>query len=352
LTRLKNTPLPNVGFRFARILLILSLAFLPYLAIGDFQHGHVLAGYAKCVVVLVCGVGYYLSKNENNHYIVRFGVASSLFLMASIGAVSKLDSFYGLVWAPVLPLLFCFLIGIRYGITYTLFYLIVFSGSYFSFEYFNNIPAIDIGLWSQTVVAYLFVLVVTVLFQKETQKDEKHLKNVAKFDFLTQLLNRRGFVPRMEEEVSRVSRYGGNLSIIIGDIDNFKFVNDQYGHSAGDTLLVEFSDLLLQHTRSSDVVARWGGEEFIILAPNTDLNACTELAEKLRLCISKNEFSVGNRITSSFGVTQYLASESQDVFLNRADGYLFEAKQFGKNRVVNKPPIIDRSDVIPPVAVA
>ena len=349
---MSHDPLPNVGFRFARILLILSLVFLPFIAASDYLHGYILPAVAKGVVILVCLVSFYFSQNEKYQQLVRFGVASSLLLMATVGVFYKLDSNLGLMWVPVLPLLFCFLIGIRLGTIYTLIYFFAYLISYFAFEKLHDITPIDFSVWLLTLLAYVFVLVVTVLFQKEIEKEQQYLRDAAKYDYLTRILNRRGFMPRIEEEVARVNRYGGRLSLIMVDIDDFKGVNDKFGHSAGDSLLVSFAHLLTHHTRTSDLVARWGGEEFVVLAPNTSLKACEELAEKLRACVADNEFSSVGHVSSSFGVTQYQAGESWSDFLNRADNYLFEAKQSGKNQVVAK---VDKAgDVqnLPPTIVA
>ena len=329
-----QNPLPDVGYRFARILLILSLVFLPVLAVNDFQHGYVYPAIAKCIVILICAIGYYLCKQERNQKLVRYGVASALLIMATVGAVYKLDGYNGQMWVPVLPLLFSFLVGVRSGNIFSAIYLLVYSMSYFSFEKLHGVAPIEFEFWSMAVIAFIFVLVVTALFQKEIQKDKKHLSDVAKFDFLTQLLNRRGFVPRIEEEVSRVDRYPGDLSIIVSDIDSFKLVNDNFGHGVGDKLLAEFAQILLAHTRSSDLVARWGGEEFVVLAPNTEMTACLDLAEKLKSVVEEHSFKDVGHITSSFGVTQFQQSEDWSEFFDRADTNLLKAKHAGKNRVV------------------
>ena len=337
-----QNPLPDVGYRFARILLILSLVFLPILALNDFQHGYVYPAIAKCIVILICAIGYYLCKQQQNQKLVRYSVASALLIMATVGAVYKLDGYNGQIWVPVLPLLFSFLVGVKSGSIFSAIYLLVYSISYFSFEKIHGVTPIEIEFWSMAVVAFIFVLVVTALFQKEIQKDKKHLSDVAKFDFLTQLLNRRGFVPRIEEEVARVGRYSGDLSIIVADIDNFKLVNDNFGHGVGDKLLAEFARILLTYTRSSDLVARWGGEEFVILAPNTEMCACLDLAEKLKSVIEQHSFTDVGHITSSFGVTQYKQSEGWSEFFDRADTNLLKAKHAGKNRVIGcvKPGVV------------
>lgn len=334
MTRFNHNSLPDVGFRFARMLLLLSLIFLPFLAFVDYQNGYVLPSFAKCVVILVCLFAFYLSKNEKNQRLIRLGVAFSLLTMSIVGAWTKLDTFSGLIWVPVLPLLFCFLVGIRSGATFSCMYLSAYLLSYGVFESVHGVTPVEFKIWATSVAAFIFVLIVTILFQKETYRFEKHLMDAADFDFLTQIYNRRGFMPRIEGEIERVNRYGGNLSIIIADIDNFKKVNDTYGHTVGDTLLKDFSDLIVQLTRTNDVVARWGGEEFIILASGTALNECLELAEKLRFHIEKSQLLPRGQVTSSFGVAQYQGGEPLHSFLDRGDKCLFQAKHSGKNKVV------------------
>jgi diguanylate cyclase (GGDEF)-like protein len=118
------------------------------------------------------------------------------------------------------------------------------------------------------------------------------------------------------------------------DIDHFKTINDTWGHLVGDQVLIELVRVVSRHVRTADVLARWGGEEFVILLPQSRLDQAQQLAEKLRRLISETPFDPVGRITSSFGVTEYHPPETADAWLDRADRALYRAKTDGRNRVV------------------
>ncbi len=160
----------------------------------------------------------------------------------------------------------------------------------------------------------------------------------AAHDPLTNLWGRRHFNEILRQEVETSNRYGQALSLVILDIDDFKFVNDGHGHNAGDVILKEFAAVLKNNQRGSDVYARWGGEEFLVLMPGTSLNEAIITAERLRKAIENSPFSYVRKMTSSFGVAEYKSESENDSFnkmLQRADRALYQAKQKGKNCVVS-----------------
>lgn len=157
-------------------------------------------------------------------------------------------------------------------------------------------------------------------------------KRDAIVDPLTNLYNKNFFNKCLIREVERTKRHQRQLSLIVGDIDHFKRVNDTYGHLVGDAVLVEVSRLIRQHCRQSDLPVRWGGEEFAVLLPETGLTGGVVVAERIRNSVEKNHFDIVKRITVSFGVAS-LISETQDL-MQRADEALYQAKRQGRNRVV------------------
>jgi diguanylate cyclase (GGDEF)-like protein len=175
------------------------------------------------------------------------------------------------------------------------------------------------------------------------QIQKKYLKLQANTDDLTQLLNRRGFMAYAEDEIERVERYNiSNLSILMLDIDHFKVINDTYGHAAGDTVLVLLADCLQTRQRTSDRVARFGGEEFVILLPETPYQRALQVAEQLRQKLENLPVIVEGiaspiHFTVSIGVSHYVLGEgSADSMLNRADKGLYSAKVDGRNRVCGR----------------
>lgn len=167
------------------------------------------------------------------------------------------------------------------------------------------------------------------LLSKTTKLEEK-----ASFDFLTKLYNRRKFNTFLEYEISKANRYNEqHLSLLLIDIDYFKNVNDQHGHLVGDYVLKEISKILTVCSRETDIVARWGGEEFVLMLPQTNIEQAFFVAEKLRATIEKHKFDYVKHITCSIGVSQFYKNEDKDTLFKRVDAALYKAKKAGRNRV-------------------
>jgi len=160
----------------------------------------------------------------------------------------------------------------------------------------------------------------------------RELERLASIDPLTGAGNRRDFENRLSAAFARLRRYGEESALIMLDIDNFKSVNDRFGHERGDEVLVEATRRLAAALRSTDSLSRWGGEEFAVLAPQTAEGA-VELAERLRAAIGERPFEGAGDVTVSLGVTLLAAGDSPDRTVKRADLALYRAKQRGRNRV-------------------
>lgn len=158
----------------------------------------------------------------------------------------------------------------------------------------------------------------------------------ATHDNLTGLPNRDAYQARLAEELLRRNRYGGSLALVIGDVDHFKRINDNYGHLAGDKVLQLIARSLRKNLRDVDFIARYGGEEFVILMPETNSADAMVVAEKLRAKIEGSPFNFKKErvpITMSFGVSEFHALESPDAVFDRADKALYQAKNEGRNRI-------------------
>jgi diguanylate cyclase (GGDEF)-like protein len=172
----------------------------------------------------------------------------------------------------------------------------------------------------------------------ENSKTRAELEHRAYSDYLTGLPNRRYFIEEAESELSRFHRYGGEISLIMFDIDRFKQVNDDYGHSIGDRVLQKIADICRASLREIDIIGRIGGEEFAILLPQTGSEEAKKTAERLRVAISQAEIvlseTVKSKVTASFGVVALRDGNfSIDELLNQVDKALYEAKESGRNRV-------------------
>lgn len=155
-------------------------------------------------------------------------------------------------------------------------------------------------------------------------------------DGLTGVGNRAEFDRRLEEMVGTSMETGESLALIICDIDRFKSINDTYGHQAGDAALIEFASLVVQNSRGDDIVARYGGEEFVVLCPGCTNELATKKAEEMRRALAgTNQAALNNtRMTASFGVTELQQGDTPETILKRADRALYQAKDTGRNRVV------------------
>lgn len=166
------------------------------------------------------------------------------------------------------------------------------------------------------------------------------LESMASSDSLTGAITRRALDQLFEQTVKAMQRRTQPMSVILFDLDKFKRINDVYGHMAGDEVLRAISDIVRNKVRDSDILCRWGGEEFLILLPECDLESAYVLAEKARADIEKNaiKFKGGSaELTASFGVAEMKAGESQDDLIGRADSALYAAKEGGRNRVARAP---------------
>jgi diguanylate cyclase (GGDEF)-like protein len=182
------------------------------------------------------------------------------------------------------------------------------------------------------------------------QELARGLRFQATTDPLTGLYNRLEFDQALAKELIRSARYKTPLSMILYDIDQFKAVNDSHGHQIGDKVLTELSRFVASDIRTVDVLARWGGEEFVIMLPGCDGAVAQKAAEKLRDSIGQFAFDVVGTVTCSFGVTYYVDGDTAETLLSRADDALYRAKIKGRNRVELASPPAEASPGIASVA--
>jgi diguanylate cyclase (GGDEF)-like protein len=165
------------------------------------------------------------------------------------------------------------------------------------------------------------------------KRDEKEIYLLATTDGLTGITNRREFTAILTREVERTKRYDTPLALAMYDLDHFKLVNDIFGHDVGDDVLRTVTELVKENLRATDIVARWGGEEFMVLMPHTAMQGAENTAEKLRRAIAEHHFDKVDRLTVSLGVTIFELADDLDSLLKRVDNALYLAKKQGRNRV-------------------
>lgn len=168
---------------------------------------------------------------------------------------------------------------------------------------------------------------------QELREAHQKMVKLAVTDKLTGLLNRLGIEEALTRELTHASTENQPMAVILVDIDHFKSVNDTWGHQVGDCVLQEFAAILMREVRDTDMVARWGGEEFLALCPKTTLEEAVLLAERIRISVAVHNFPVVGRKTSSFGIAPLCSGDTEDALIKRADDALYRAKESGRNVV-------------------
>jgi diguanylate cyclase (GGDEF)-like protein len=192
------------------------------------------------------------------------------------------------------------------------------------------------GLLSFSLLGYFFEQAVETAENEIIQANQR-LINMANTDPVTSMINRRVMMNRIEDEKAKVDRGGKPFTIIMVDIDNFKQVNDEYGHDGGDFVLIRLSERISYALRKTDLVSRWGGDEFLLMLPETRLADGKAVAEKVRNQIITTPFvyrELDIPVTMTFGVSECNANNSIASSIRKADQALYRGKQLGKNQVV------------------
>ena len=250
----------------------------------------------------------------------------------------------GPLWSYLLPPVVMLLSGLRRGLIITglfvLGYLII------VFTPVKGLGAVEYSFEFKTRLLYSFLtLTFLAAVYEQSRKSSYQKLNELKQEFerqasqdtLTHLLNRRGMRERIRYEVRRSQRNNQPITFILADLDHFKEINDQYGHDAGDTVLIQISQLLRDSVRQQDSIARWGGEEFLFLLPETNARQAMQLAEKIRTMIETHPLHSDQSpltTTMSFGIAEMLDLEDHQGTIAEADNRLYRAKSQGRNCVV------------------
>lgn len=320
--------------------------------------GIILCHVALVITMFVLGgLSYFLKKRTEQSTlmcIVQYLAVVSIFSIAI--ALVTIDQ---LVTASITPFLIsCIIIGMLFLLKPTVsvyLYGIAFLGYYFALALTQTNQAILLsnrvnGLIAVALGYFLSILLwnTSVLNLQQKQQISEHqidfieknreLERLAYYDQLTGAYNRRKFEELLTREISMMSRYKYSACIVILDIDRFKKINDAYGHPVGDKIIQEVAAVLKNNIRNTDVLSRWGGDEFLILLSHTSVDEGEKIAEKLRQFVDKTSIQIKDAeimITASFGVAALTGNEeySYEEAYKNADSALYQAKQNGRNRV-------------------
>lgn len=196
-------------------------------------------------------------------------------------------------------------------------------------------PETAVGLWWGHSLLWLLGLGGIIFGFNRLRVAHDRVITLLYTDSLTGIANRRIFLESLGGAISFAQRHQTPLSIIMADLDDFKSINDTFGHNAGDQVLQALAILLMENSRQEDLSARWGGEEFIMMLPGIRAKEAAIFGERLRHRLEEITFpDSGTRLTASFGVSAYQPGETSTSFIDRADQALYEAKRLGKNQVI------------------
>jgi len=291
-------------------------------------------------------VGYYIYKKFNNialsSAIVLYSLYILMFYLVFAGGVENTGPLWIYIVAPVSV----FIHGLKRGlIDITIFITVVSAIMFTPIEFIDHaVYAIEFKL--RLIYSFLTVTFLSSLYEYSRAQSYKRIlelsnkyQQLAHLDPLTKLSNRRDAIRTLKQEQARVIRNKEPLAIILCDIDHFKKINDQFGHNIGDRVLVDLAQIFTNNVRKQDCIARWGGEEFIFILPQTSAYNANIIAEKIRQKIQDHSISHQNetiKVTVSMGIEQLAERHSIDEVINGADKSLYQAKNSGRNQIFPK----------------
>ena len=319
-----NVLLNYQGRIFYKLSITGIILLLPF-AINNFIQQRFLAGIFTILVLLIFAIdAYKMSRGEEPpippatvFFPILIGIG---FAIEKLGIITVMWVYPAMIlFFFVLPKFTANILNILASITVTLL-------AY----YYNQPQEIILRIFATTMMTIVFINIILGVIEDL----HENLKKAAINDDLTGAYNRKQMNESLKKSIEYKKRYQTSSSLIILDIDNFKAINDTYGHSAGDQILKQLVELLKTSLRNVDTVFRFGGEEFIILLPETNLAQAKNVADKLCKTISEYPMLEGKPITASLGVGEVIKDENIDSLLKRCDAALYQAKHMGKNQVM------------------
>ncbi|SNR91483.1 GGDEF domain-containing protein [Desulfurobacterium atlanticum] len=318
-----------VEIKTLKYLILISLVTIPFAAILrnlylDLEKIVVTAIIAE-VLMFIAFLFHLKNRYDLSRLLTIIAIASILF-----GLVFQ-NIHFNYMWVALFPLVSFILYSYNTAVIFSSIFLFAFLFLDFGI---SRVPFwMKLFYLQEISTFYLFMVLGGYFYSKTLKEHETVMQYFATRDMLTGALNRHKFLEFLSHEFEKSKRFNLPLSLIMFDIDFFKKVNDTYGHDAGDMVLKRVVEIVKNNIRKIDKLVRWGGEEFIILAPNTDVKGAVCLAEKLREEIEKADFGKIGKITASFGVAGMADGDTVDDLLKRVDEALYKAKQKGRNRV-------------------
>ncbi len=303
--------------------MVFMAVFLPG-AIFLFITGHWVTGSAVVLTAGVFALNRYTALRDKAPNVMMAAFVGALMLAIGLSLLDR--GMGGALWAFPGILLINFISTRRPARIFTAIFMVYVSGLLFY--------TLDPQLAVRAVIALIVTALLTHIFLGIIDTLHSKLVDLSIMDPMTGALNRRQIDPILEEAIERKRRSNTPASLLVLDVDNFKSVNDNYGHAVGDHVLIELVKLLKRRARRLDKLFRMGGEEFVLFLPDTDAKGAASLAEDVRLAVEKADLIEGRVVTISIGIGEIEHGESIDEWIKRGDDALFEAKNNGRNQTV------------------
>ena len=237
------------------------------------------------------------------------------------------------IWMAVFPVLFLFVAGIKIGLRWSALLMLIFTVRMYLYPKFTDTVGVSDVIYANTMVVFLMTVGMMYLYEKVSNQYQDLLNVQAKTDYLTGINNRRAISETLENEISRVRRYKKSVALLLIDVDYFKKINDQHGHDVGDKVLCAIANIIRSSVRTSDMPARWGGEEFLVILPETDVAGARVVAERIRIGVASHRFPNLNQVTLSIGIAGMKLEDDSNTLIKKTDLALYRAKEAGRNRV-------------------
>lgn len=328
-----DLPMYRGKLRFLTIAVAIGVVIAVVIAAWELHLGNYTRALADFSFPLTAPIlVYILWRHPRFSSLVLQIFALSIFIQQSSVSL-YLNDIKQMIWIPTFPLVYFYLLGQK-GWTWSLLLFVELWLVYAFYPAFGLHEVIDKDAMHNFMAGYLMTALLSWMYTREILFYQHSISRRAHYDYLTNICNRVAWLDRLNQEIAIYKRnHREAISVIMFDVDNFKRVNDELGHPIGDKVLVSLTEQFSSRLRKSDVLGRWGGEEFVILLPNTDLSQAHIVAEELRIQLEQNPQD-GVIVTASFGVTQYRATDDVEGLLQRADECLYQAKSKGKNCII------------------
>jgi len=331
-----------LGFEIESDRLDIARSLLPVIILSGILAGIVELITRHYIIALTAGVASLLAipvwlkshSSERWHQLAWYFWLVFLLIIVFM-TNTQLHRLESLIWSPLTPLLFFLLAGGSLGALLSSLSLISFLASYYVFPLVTQIEPIPPYEFFQVIGVYITTALLAYRYEKIRSHNRNLLLVQADRDFLTKLLNRRGLQKYLKMQLMYAENTKTPFSYVMFDLDNFKSINDRFGHDVGDNVLTKVAEITKNSLRATDFIGRWGGEEFSFILNMVEYKNAALIAEKLCENIRKTDFGIGEAVTISVGLTEYQTNDNIDSIVKRADVALYQAKQTGKDRIVS-----------------